>query len=39
VEAACRAYEQARAHPTGSPGSREAAERALTQLTRAGASR
>jgi membrane associated rhomboid family serine protease len=34
LEAARKAYEQARAHPTASPGSREAAERALVQLGR-----
>jgi membrane associated rhomboid family serine protease len=34
IEAARRAFEQARAHPAGSPASREAAERALSQLVR-----
>ena len=34
IEAARRAFEQARAHPAGSPASREAAERALAQLVR-----
>jgi membrane associated rhomboid family serine protease len=34
IEAARRAFEQARAHPAASAGSREAAERALAQLVR-----